>query len=201
MSTTQNETKILVKGRLSYPSLFHATAMGNDATDKQKKFQTSILVLATNKDTRRSILKAQKAAEELGNTKKWPGKKINSPLPFKDGNLKDSDNEGTHKGTWYVLAKSKTKPSVVKNVKGKLVDVKEEDNEVYGGRNATVSISFYPFIYENKRMVCCGLHNVMIEEGGERFGAGYSSAEDDFGDLVEKDEDDDFDLDDDDLDF
>ena len=86
-------------------------------------------------------------------------------------------------------AKSNTRPGVVDRKKVPIVD----EEEVYSGVWAIVSVTFYGYDVSGNKGVACGLNNIMKFKDDDHLG-GRVSAESDFGDLEGIDDEDDDDL-------
>ena len=64
-----------------------------------------------------------------------------------------------------------------------------DEDDVYSGMWAVVSVTFFPYNVSGNKGVACGLNNVMKTKDDERLG-GRTSAESDFSDVdMEDDED------------
>lgn len=105
-------------------------------------------------------------------------------MPLRDGDT-DKDGDDVYAGHYYVNAKSSTRPGVVDKNRSPITD----EEEVYSGIWAYISVTFYPYNVNGNRGVACGLNNVMKYKDGERLG-GRVSAEADFAGLDMEDDDD-----------
>ena len=104
---------------------------------------------------------------------------------MRDGDEKEDD---VYADNFYINAKASTRPGIVdRNVR----PITDED-DVYSGMWAIVSVTFYAYDVNGNRGIACGLDNVMKTKDDTRL-CGRSSAESDF-DGIELD-----DIDDDDL--
>lgn len=167
--------------RLSYTHLFSKYCPDGD--DKSAKYMTNVLIPESEKETLDAIRKAIANAKASGIVSKWGGKEPKKlDLPLRDGNDKDDEVYADH---FYVNAKSSTRPGIVNRSKEPIVD--EED--VYSGMWAIVSVTFYPYDTNGNRGVACGLNNVMKYKDDEKLG-GRSSAESDFADIDNEDDED-----------
>ena len=167
--------------RLSYTHLFqkYQTPGSND----EGKFMTSVLVPKGEKETVAAIEKAIEAAKKAGIVSKWQGKDPKKlQMPLRDGDEKDDE---TYAGHFFVNAKCKTRPGVVDRNRQPIMD----EEEVYSGMWAIVSVSFFPYASSGNNGIGCGLNNVMKWKDDDRLG-GRVSADSDFGDIdTEEDED------------
>lgn len=87
---------------------------------------------------------------------------------------------------FYLNAKSSTRPGIVDKKKVPIVD----EEEIYSGVWAVVSVTFFGYDKNGNKGVACGLNNIMKFKDDEHLG-GRTSAESDFGDVNFDDEDDD----------
>lgn len=178
---TVNETKVIFGPcRLSYTHVFqkYSPDGGGDG-----KFMTNVLIPKSETKTVKALNAAIEAAKNAAIVSKWGGripKKLD--LPLHDGDDKDDD---IYSGHLFVNAKSSTRPGVVDVNRAPIVD----EEEVYSGCWAIVSVTFYGYDVNGNRGVACGLNNIMKFRDDDRLG-GRTSAENDFGDIDTEDDDD-----------
>lgn len=169
--------------RLSYTHVFNRYNPDGDQADG--KYMTNVLIPKDEKETIAAISKAIDVAKKQAIVSKWGGKEPKKlDMPLRDGDEKDDEN---YEGHLFVNAKSNTRPGIVDRKKVPIVD----EEEIYSGVWAIVSITFFGYDKNGNRGVACGLNNIMKFKDDEHFG-GRVSAESDFGGV-------DFDDDDDDL--
>lgn len=184
-----NGTKVVFGPcRQSYVYLFSKFTPdgGSDAT---AKYMTSALIPENERETIAAIRKAIEAARQQGIVSKWGGKEPKKlELPLRDGNDREKDAE-TYAGHLYINAKCSTRPGVVDRDRNPIMD--EED--VYSGMWAILSVTFYPYDSNGNKGVACGLNNVMKFKDDERLG-GRASAAADFNGVNFADTEDDEDL-------
>lgn len=167
--------------RLSYTHVF--SKYNPDGDDKNAKYMTNVLIPAKEKETVAAIQKAIDAAKASGVVSKWVGKEPKKlDMPLRDGDDKDDD---VYAGMLYVNAKSSTRPGIIGRDKAPIVD----EEEIYSGVWAIVSVTFYPYDTNGNRGVACGLNNIMKFKDDEKLG-GRCSAETDFADIDLEDDDD-----------
>jgi hypothetical protein len=104
-------------------------------------------------------------------------------MPLRDGDEKDDENYEDH---LFLNAKSNTRPGIVDKNKVPIVD----EEEVYSGVWAIISVTFFAYDKNGNRGIACGLNNIMKFKDDDRFG-GRVSAESDFGDVDLPDDDED----------
>lgn len=179
----KNEGRTVVFGpcRLSYTHLF--SKYSPDGDPESGKYMTNVLLPKKEKETVKAIQDAIEAAKRMGIVSKWGGKEPKKlDLPLRDGDEKDDETYADH---YYVNAKASTRPGVIGRDKAPIVD----EDEMYSGVWAIVSVTFYPYEVSGNRGVAVGLNNVMKFKDDTRLG-GRSSAESDFADIdMEDDED------------
>lgn len=177
-----NEGKVIFGPcRLSYTHLFNRYSP--DGAD-DGKYMTNILIPKEETETVKAINKAIEHARKAGIVGKWGGKEPKKlDLPLRDGDDKDDE---VYEGHYYLNAKCSTRPGVVDKNKAPIVD----EDEVYSGCWAVMSVTFYAYDASGNRGVACGLNNVMKYKDDERLG-GRVSADSDFADVDFGTEDDD----------
>lgn len=169
--------------RLSYTHVFSKYAPEGDTS--KGKYMTNVLIPKEEKETVNAIKKAIEAAKKAATVSKWGGKEPKKlDMPLRDGDTEKEDDE-VYAGCYYLNAKSTTPPGICDKHKTPIVD----EDEIYSGVYAYVSVTFYSYDVSGKRGVACGLNNIMKFKDGERLG-GRASAESDFGDIDCEDDDD-----------
>lgn len=169
--------------RLSYTHVFHKHSFDGD--DAAGKYSTNILIPKTETATIEAIRKAIEAARTAGISSKWGGnvpKTLESPL--RDGDDRD-DNDDVYAGCYYLNAKCSTRPGIVDRNRVPIVD----EEEIYSGVWAIVSVTFFPYDVNVKRGIACGLNNIMKFKDDEKLG-GRTSAENDFAGIDDEDDED-----------
>lgn len=183
-------SNIKVKGRLSYAYIFEPRLKMNS---EEKEYAVNILIPKGDPQIP-AVEAAIKEAEQRGIEicKKWKGKKPKENFwnALRDGDEKTNEDP-VYKGHWYLNAKSKTRPQIVKReAKGQPLEKITDPTELASGDYAVVTVSFFPFD-KGANGIGVGLGNILKWKTGERL-AGGSTAEQDFGDedLVTEEEDD-----------
>lgn len=181
----REDTRVITgEVRLSYAHLFepYAAQQGQEA-----KYSVCLLIPKNDKTTVRLIQEAVAEATDLGQKTKWGGK-VPKTLhnPLRDGDEeKDLEKNPEYEGHWFVNATSKRQPGMVDSHKMEIFT----PDELKSGDFAKVSINFYPYSASGNNGVACGLNNVMKTRTGESLGGGYVSAETDFEDEFDEDDD------------
>lgn len=168
--------------RLSYTHVFNRYNPDGDQADG--KYMTNVLIPKDEKETIEAINKAIAEAKKQAIVSKWGGKEPKKlDMPLRDGDEKDDEN---YEGHLFINAKSNTRPGIVDRKKVPIVD----EEEVYSGVWAIMSVTFFGYDKNGNKGVACGLNNIMKFKDDEHFG-GRISAESDFGNVDLGDDDDD----------
>lgn len=182
MSTTAaTPTTKVVTGevRLSYAHIWEPVAIEEG---QDKKYSVSLIIPKNDKVTIAKINAAVEAAKEIGKAKlggKTTGK---IKLPLRDGDEDRPDDEA-YANSYFINCSSKTRPGIV----DKAVNPIMNQEEVYSGCFARVSINFYAFNSNGNKGIACGLNNIMKTRDGDAL-SGRSSAEEDFAEVAEADD-------------
>ena len=185
-----NPTKVITgtTTRWSYANVWTPKAMAEGA---KPKYSVSLIIPKSDTVTIQKIKAAIKAAYEEGQSKlKGNGKSV-PPLaaiktPLRDGDVERPDDEA-YQNAYFVNANSPTAPGIVDADRQPIIDT----SEVYSGVYGRASITFYAFNSNGNKGIACGLNNLQKIADGEPLG-GKTRAEDDFADLDDEDDDDDF---------
>lgn len=165
------------KVRLSYAHLFKPYAHN---PGQEPKYSVTILVPKTDTATKANIDRAIEAAKQEGITNKWGGQLppvVKIPVHDGDGARQNGQPFGDEcKGHWVLTASSKQAPAVVDQAVQPILD----QNEVYSGMYARVSINFFAYSSSGSIGIGAGLNNVQKLADGEPLG-GRTSAAEDFG--------------------
>lgn len=185
MAKVDNQKVITGLVRFSFVHVFEP--WGQD--DNKKKYQATLLIPKSDKETIRCIKEAIENAKAYGKTSKWHNKIPNKlEIAFYDGEDK-ADEHPEYEDMMYISAKSDRKPQVIDLYKQPI----DDPEEFYSGCWGRASIQFYPYDFNGKKGVACALNNLQKVKDDTRFGASISNAEDDFDDDFAEDyEDDEF---------
>ena len=167
--------------RLSYTHLFSKYVPEGGG---EGKYMTNVLIPKNEKKTIAAFEKAIEEAKQAAVASKWGGKmpkKLESPL--RDGDEKDDDLYEDH---WYLNAKCSTRPGIVDKDMEPITD----EEEIYSGVWAYVSVTFYGYSVSGNNGIACGLNNIKKYKDDEHLG-GRASAQNDFGSDFDDDDDDD----------
>lgn len=179
-----NDTKVVFGPcRLSYVHVFEKHSF--DGNPENGKYSTSILIPKSETKTVEAIKKAIEAAKQAALNSKWNGKLPKEMvMPLLDGDDRDDQDE-VYAGHWYLNAKCNTRPGVVDRDRVPIVD----EEEIYSGVWAVVSVTFFGFDVKVKKGISCGLNNIMKFKDDEKLG-GRVSADTDFSGLDMEEDDD-----------
>ncbi len=181
MARELKANEVWVNARLSYAFIWDV--------DKSGKYSTQLIVDRSDKDTLNKIAAAIKAAKEHGKSKLANSKGFipnNIKMPLHNG---DDDRPGIpeYEGKVYFNCSSKQKPLLANRRGGAINDA----GELYSGCYARVLVNFYAFSTGGNTGIAAGLQAVQKVRDGEHLG-GYSVSMDDFEDLGDDEEVDDF---------
>ena len=176
-------TKVVTgKVRFSYVNIFKSRAF---QADQDAKFSICLLIPKEDKATLKKIKAAIDEAIQEGISSKWNGKKpANVKLPLRDGDEERADEAPEYEGMMFLNANSTQKPGIVDKDLNEILD----PDEVYSGCWGRASINFYPFSVNGNKGIGVGLNNVQKLKDGEHLGAVRASAESDFDDDFEDDD-------------
>jgi len=171
--------------RWSYCNVWEPKAI-NGGTPK---FSVSLLIPKKDTVTVNKIKAAIEAAYREGEAKLKGNGKTVPPLtdiktPLRDGDAERPDDPA-YAGHYFLNANSATAPGIVDSDCQPILT----RSEVYSGVYGRASISFYAFNSSGNRGVACGLNNLQKIRDGEPLG-GRASAESDFSDFEDEDDDD-----------
>lgn len=178
------DTKVVIGPcRLSYTHVFNKYTPDGDASTG--KYMTNVLIPKSEKATVNAIKQAIEAAKKQATVSKWGGKEPKKlDLPLRDGDT-DKEDDDVYADCYFINAKSNTRPGVCDKHKNPITD----EDEIYSGVWAYVSVNFYGYDVSGNRGVACGLNNIMKFKDDDRLG-GRASAESDFEDIDNEDDDD-----------
>lgn len=176
-----NETKVVFGPcRLSFTHVFNKYSPNGEG---EGKYMTNVLIPKFEKKTIKALEQAIEAAKKAGVVSKWGGKEPKKlDMPLRDGDDKEDDVYQDH---FYINAKCNTRPGVVDKNKNPIVD----EEEMYSGVWAFVSVTFYAYDVSGNRGVACGLNNLMKFKDDDHLG-GRVSADSDFADIDDVDDED-----------
>ena len=172
--------------RFSYVNIFRSRSFreGQDA-----KYSICLLIPKEDKATLKKIKAAIEEAMQEGASSMWGGKvPKNVKSPLRDGDDERADEAPEYEGMYFINANSSQKPGIVDKDLNEILD----PDEVYSGCWGRASINFFPYDSNGNKGIGAGLNNIQKVKDGEHLGAARASAEDDFGDGFEDDENDDF---------
>jgi len=151
-------------GRLSFPHLFHAKAMGQDA-DSKKKFSLSMLIPPSCDLTLLKQICSETAAAKWGD--KAGSMKLKTP--FLDAG--EFEYEGYEEGWTLIRASALTKPSVVHQKGADIIKLTDDDeSEAYPGRWCIATLNAFAYDTKGNKGVSFGLNNVFLLNHDDSFG-------------------------------
>jgi hypothetical protein len=168
--------------QLNFCNVWEPKAIEGSDTEKY-----SVQIRLHKKKDRAQILEIQNTVKALANASKesiFKGKMANLKFPLRDG---DTNDDETLKGYYFFNASSTAQPGIVDRNRKPIID----QDEVYSGVIAYVSVNFYAFNKNGNKGIAAGLNNILKYKDGERI-AGKPSAQSDFKNLDIEIIDDDF---------
>lgn len=163
--------------RFSYAHVFEPHASNGNA---EPKYSVCILIPKEDTKTVELIEKCIAAAQEKGKTTKWGGKiPKNCGTPLRDGDEEEKGPE--YEGMYFMNASSKQKPGIRVLENGKVIEALDHE-DFYSGCWGAVSVNFFPYDSSGNKGVGVGLNNLIKTRDDERL-AGGTTAEQDFGDM------------------
>ncbi len=165
--------------RLSYANVWTPKSYNGGAP----KYSVSLIIPKTEEETLRRIQDAIRAAYEEGIHKLRGSNRTPPPLsalktPLRDGDMERPDDDA-YKNAYFLNANSSRAPQIV-NVRREVIT---NEDEVYSGVFARVSLNFYVFSVNGNRGIAAGLNNIQKLRDGEHLGGGASASQD-FADEV-----------------
>ena len=188
--TIKNPTKVIT-GKNTIMSYLNVNEPKVPLGGGTPKYSVSLIIPKSDTVTVAKIRAAIQAAYEEGQSKLKGNSKFVPALediktPLRDGD-KDRKGDEAYQNAWFVNANSTTKPGVVDTDRQLILD----SSELYSGIIGRASINFYAFNSNGNRGIACGLNNIQKLSDGTPLG-GHSRAEDDFADLEDEEDEEDF---------
>jgi hypothetical protein len=185
--TNHNPMKVITgpNTRWSYANVWEAKSI-NGGTPK---FSVSLIIPKSDTKTINAIKAAVEAAYKEGEAKLRGNSRTVPALsaiktPLRDGDTERPDDEA-YKNAYFVNANATTAPGIVDADLNPILS----RSEVYSGVYGRASITFYAFNSSGNRGIACGLNNLQKIRDGEPLGS-KASAESDFAEFVNDDDDD-----------
>ena len=188
-----SRTVVTGEGRFSFPSLFEPREPDNEG-DKPK-YEVTLLIPKSDKETIKKLKTAIKEAAEEGKTSKFGGKiPANLKTPLHDGDDK-ADDYPEFTDHYYFAARSTKRPGIVDKNLNAVIDGELVYPGVYGRLQVEAFAYNHP---KGGKGVALSLQNAQVLKDGEPFGSVAQRAEEAFNDGFSTNSDDDDDIDDDD---
>ena len=174
------------KVRFSYVNIFRSRSFSDG---QSAKYSICLLIPKSAKGTVKKIKDAINDVVQEGIASKWGGKKpANLKLPLRDGDDERAAEAPEYEGMYFLNANNENKPGIVDKDMNDILD----PDEVYSGCWGRASISFFPFNSNGNKGVGVALNHIQKLEDDEPLGGTRASAESDFSDGFEDDDDEDF---------
>lgn len=149
----------------------------------EEKYSATILLPKSNVQAKAAIDAAIEEAKQRGIGGSWNGaapKFVPTPIHDGDGVRPNGEEFGPEcKGHWVFTANAKEdhRPEIVDANLQEIIN----PTEIYSGMYGKVSISFYPYNFNGRKGIGCGLGPVMKTRDGEALGGGRVTAAQAFG--------------------
>ena len=180
-----NQQIVLTNVRLSY---VHLTKPYANDPSQEAVYSCTVLVPKDSKDNIAKIDAAIKAAKEAGIAGKWNGTVppiVPTPVHDGDGTMQNGNAYGAEcKGCLVFTAKSKRPIEIVDRRRQPILT----ESEIYSGIYANICVNFYPYLYQGKKAIGCGLGPVQKVADGESFGGSAPKAASVFSDVADTDD-------------
>lgn len=170
-----NTQCVLENVRLSYAHLVKPFA---SHPDQPAKYSCTILLPKTDVAGKAKLDAAIEAAKARGAESQWGGivpPVCPTPVHDGDGVKQDGTEFGPEcKGHWVMTAGAKADYpiEIVDRHLNKILD----PTQIYSGMYANVCVNMYPYLYNGKKGIGCGLGPVQKTADGEAFGGGAPTA-------------------------
>jgi len=178
-NTTENAfpTKVSTgTGRLTYAYVWEP----REQEGQEAKYSTSFLIPKSDEETINKLKAAINAAAQQGAEKLWGGKYPKGlKVPLRDGDEEADEKGEEYAGHYFINASSKKAPGIVDRKKNPIL----EQEEVYSGCYARISVNMFAFNSNGNKGIGCGLLNIQKVADGEPLAGIQSSPEEDFDDL------------------
>ena len=184
MTTTKSATKVTTgKVRLSYANIWKARAINEG---DEPKYSVSIIIPKTDKSTISKIAAAIKAAKTEGKEKLINKQGVMPEaikVPLRDGDTDETKaGDPAYANSYFLNCSSRQRPKIVDRNCEAILD----EEAVYSGCYARVSLNFYAFNTNGNKGIAAGLGNIQFLADGEALG-GSSRPEEDFADAPDDD--------------
>lgn len=166
--------------RLSYVNIFKPRQIEGS----EPKYSVCIMFPKTDKALKKIFDDAIRKTA-VDDAAKWGGKvPANLKTPIHDGD-EDRPDRPEFAGMWYFNATSTRKPQVLDEYKDEMLD----PNDLYSGCWARVSVNFSGYSNSGNKGIGAYINNIMKLKDDVRLGGTSATAEEDFSDDDEDDED------------
>lgn len=172
-------TKIIIPCRISFAYIWEPKSInGSD-----EKYSVSCIISKTETETLSMIVEAINAAKENGINRRWGGQIPNNlKLPLRDGDIERPDDEA-YENAMFLNASSKDAPQIVDRKVKPIIN----PMECRSGDFCNVSVTFYPYRYNDAYGIAAALGNIQKTKDGARL-AGRTSAASEFSVIEDSDD-------------
>lgn len=178
MATETVDTTKVKTGEVRF-SYLHGHTPKQVAGKGPEKYSVSLIIDKNDAVTIKAVKSGIDAAIVIGKAKfgkawKPDAKEFDNPL--RDGDDAKKEDDEAYNGSWYLSAKSDTKPGIIDRSGKEL-----SENEIKSGDHGKVMINFFPFNTAGNQGVGVGLNNILKTKNGDAL-AGRADAKYDFAD-------------------
>lgn len=161
----------------------------SDGDESKAKYSVCVLIPKKDKKTIALVEELIEAAKQKGKTSKWGGKiPKNLSVSLRDGDEEDDRGEEFEGMMFFNANSPKTKPGVRVLDNGKVVEAMD-DEDFYSGCWGAITIAAFPYDSNGNKGVALALNNCIKTRDDERLSGG-TSADADFADMGDDDDDD-----------
>lgn len=165
-------TRVVLPCRIAYVHLENPWT--SDAAKNEPKYSVCCIISKEDKETIKTLRKAEANALEAGIQSKWGGKKPYEPKSVIHDGERRSGEPGFDNCIYFSPSSNQSRqPSTLNRLKEKI-----DPAQIYSGCYALVSVNFYPYDVAGGKGVGAGLNAVLKMYDGERMGGGGDGSRD-----------------------
>ena len=169
---------VITNAKLSYAHVWEPQSINGS----EPKYSVSLVISKNDKKLLAEINAEIEKAMVAGINTKFQGKRpATAKMPLRDGDIERPDDP-IYQNCYFLNANSKNPPRIVDR---KVKPIFDQD-EIYSGCIANVSVSFFAFNSNGNKGIAAGLGNIQKVRDGDRLGGGttpemdFKPLEDDF---------------------
>ena len=172
-------TKIIIPCRISFAYIWEPKSINGS----EEKYSVSCIIDKSDRQTLATIEEAIEAAKENGKNRRWGGLIPHDlKLPLRDGDIERPDDEA-YENAMFLNASSKDAAQIVDRKVKPIIN----PMDCRSGDYCNVSVTFYPYRYNDTYGVAAALGNIQKTRDGDRL-AGRTSAASEFSVIEDTDD-------------